>query len=535
MNRFREKMTIFGMGPLHRSRGGSGGRLPYIQLTVLGFCLLIPGSGYLAAQQVTGLLKSGNPTVGPRVGAEGASEPLTLTLREAVRTALQQSRDMQDARLSLEEAEERVSEAWGSVFPTVDFSANFTRNIAPMVTFIPANLFDPDAQEGDFIKAQFGADNSWSSSLVLDQPLFEAQAFIGVGAAGRYQALQEESLRGRAQTLVTRVRLGYYGLLLAQEERRLVEKSVSRVRDSLEETEALNRAGLASDYDVLRLQVELANLEPNLRRTENAVLQARRALAIELNLEELEELQVAGSLASMDLEDLDANDSANREILTMGATADPLAGSVDETLSMAYEARSDLRQLDLTEKLRTAELRVQQVEYLPRVSFFGNYMINAQQNGSPDFFGDERSRATSKWVGIQVTMPIFTGFKRDARIDQTRAVLNQVKNQGALARLQAEGQVKALREQSEEALDRAGGQKLAVSQAQRGFDIARAQFREGLSSQLELTDAEVALRQSEFNYARAVYDYLVFKAQLDEAVGAVPMVEQALNRQMAQG
>ena len=72
---------------------------------------------------------------------------------------------------------------------------------------------------------------------------------------------------------------------------------------------------------------------------------------------------------------------------------------------------------------------------------------------------------------------------------------------------------------------RARGQGLAVGQAQRGFEIASAQYREGLSSQLEVTDAEVALRQSEFNYAQAVYDYLVARAQLDEAMGRVPMVD----------
>jgi outer membrane protein TolC len=334
---------------------------------------------------------------------------------------------------------------------------------------------------------------------------------------------------------VTRVRTAYYTLLLAQEENRLIENSVDRVRESLAETQALNRAGLVSDYDVLRLEVELANLEPNLRRTENAMLQARRLLAIELNLEDLESLRVAGSLASMDLADLEANDPANLEILTLGSEGEVLDSDMEQVLASAYEARSDLRQLELTEKLRTAELRVQQVDYLPKVSLFGNYQINAQQNGSPDFFGDEMSRATSKWVGVSVSVPVFTGFKRDARIDQTRAVLNQVRNQSVLARLQAESQVKSLREQVLESLERADGQRLAVSQAQRGFEIARAQFREGLSSQLELTDAEVALRQSEFNYAQAVYDYLVFRAQLDEAVGRVPMVEAALSGRIANG
>jgi hypothetical protein len=45
---------------------------------------------------------------------------------------------------------------------------------------------------------------------------------------------------------------------------------------------------------------------------------------------------------------------------------------------------------------------------------------------------------------------------------------------------------------------------------------------------LERRDAEVALRQSEFNYAQAVYDFLVFQARLDEAVGQVPLVSEML-------
>ena len=159
---------------------------------------------------------------------------------------------------------------------------------------------------------------------------------------------------------------------------------------------------------------------------------------------------------------------------------------------------------------------------------FGNYSWNAQQNGAPDFFGDERTRGTSKWIGISVSVPVFTGFQRNARIDQQRAVLNQAKNQSSLARMQAEGQVKSVLEQVQEARERARGQRLAVEQAQRGFEIASAQYREGLGSQLELTDAEVALRQSEFNYAQAVYDYLVFRAQLDEATGNVPMANETM-------
>jgi outer membrane protein TolC len=312
---------------------------------------------------------------------------------------------------------------------------------------------------------------------------------------------------------------------LAQEQARLTENSVRRVRESLDETSALNRAGLASDYDVLRLEVELANLEPNLRRALNAVQQSRRQLGVELDLdaETAETLAVAGTLATMNLDEPEANSADNQEILAFGGAVLAADGAADpESVERALAARSDVRQLALTESLRKTEMRLEQVEYLPRISFFGNYAINAQQNGSPEFFG--HPRAYTRNVGVQVTVPIFQGFQRDARIDQKRAVLRQAETQTRYARSQARSEVRDLIDRADEARQRASGQRMAVGQAGRGFEIARAQYREGLGSQLELTDAEVALRQSEFNYAQAVYDYLVAQARLDEAAGQVPMV-----------
>ena len=124
-----------------------------------------------------------------------------------------------------------------------------------------------------------------------------------------------------------------------------------------------------------------------------------------------------------------------------------------------------------------------------------------------------------------MSFPIFSGLSRDARIDQRRTALRQAETQTRMATDQAEVQLRNLVDEVLEAHARAAGQRLAVSQAQRGYEIASAQYREGLGSQLELTDAEVALRQSEFNYAQAVYDYLATRARLDEAAGEVPLVD----------
>ena len=457
----------------------------------------------------------------PVLAAAPASEALTLP--DVVSMALRRNRDVRDARFALDLAQEQVSEAWGGVLPTISMSADYQRNLSRAVTFMPA-FFDPDAGPDDLIQVRFGADNSWNTSINVEQPLFDARVFVGLGAAQRLASIQEEFVRGRSQNLVTRVRLAYYDLLLAQEQERLTRNSVTRVRQSLKETSAINRAGLASDYDQLRIEVELANLEPNLRRAEYAAMQFRRVLAVELALEDQESLQVAGSLASMDLDDPAGNTPANRAILAFAGSA-PLEGAAEQRVEQAWERRSDLRQLEMAERLRHSEMRLEQMQYLPTVSFFGNYVLQAQQNGAPDFFGDPMSRASAQAVGISVSVPIFEGFRKDARVDQRRAAWRQAETQFRFARDQAASQVKSLIELADEARARARGQRLAVGQAQRGFEIASAQYREGLSGQLELTDAEVALRQSEFNYAQAVYDYLVAWAQLDEAVGAVPMVD----------
>ena len=449
-----------------------------------------------------------------------------LGLESLARTALDSNRDLIAARYGLETARGQVSEAWSSIYPSINLNASFSRNISPSVQFLPAQIFDATAGPDDYLAVQFGADNNWNSTISVEQPLFRAGAFVGVGAAGRFESYQTEVVRGQAQSVVTQVRISYYQLLLAQEQTRLTENSLTRVRESLRETTALNRAGLASDYDVLRLEVEVANLEPNLRRAQNSVRQARRQLAIQVDHEDSEALRVRGTLAEIDLEDPGANSADNREILSFMGFGVAGATSVGDALSHAREQRSDLRQLELNEDLRHAEMRVEQAEYLPQVTLFGDYIVTAQNNGGPSFFATGTGqRAYSRIVGVRVSIPIFQGFRRNSRIGQRRAALRQAETQTTQGTDRALSEVRGLVENADEALLRAQGQRLAVGQAQRGFEIASAQYREGLGSQLELTDSEGALRQSEFNYAQAVYDYLIARAQLDEATGRVPLVD----------
>ena len=472
----------------------------------------------LQSQRVESGLQSGS--------VAGGEQTLSLTLDEALRLALRGNRDLERANLALAQAEGQVAEAWSSVYPTLDLNTVYTRNLTPSVSFIPAFFFDPNAPEGELLQVQFGAENVWAGNIALEQPIFRAGAFIGLGAAGRFERLQLETVRGTEHEVITRIRLLYYELLLAQEQAELIERSVARVIQSLDETRALNRAGLSSDYDVLRLEVELANLEPDLRRANNEFRRLQRELVTQLDLEEGTFVEVAGSLAELNLEAPEANDPANARLLGLmgvdpGAEIDNARAGV--LLARAQSTNSLIQQAGLNAELRGTELQLERAEYLPEISLFATYDVQAQHDGRVNFFGRSTQRGYGRNVGLRVTFPIFTGFRRNARIDQMQASLRTARVELDLAEDQLRDQLRSLLERSEEARLRARSQGLAVRQAGRGFEIASAQYREGLGSQLELTDAEVALRQSEFNYAEAVFDYLSTRAQIDQVVGDVPL------------
>ncbi|HSH45078.1 MAG TPA: TolC family protein [Longimicrobiales bacterium] len=467
-------------------------------------------------------------------GAVAQEGDRVLTLRSAMSTSLEGNAGLADARWSLEAARAQAREAWGSVLPSANLVASYTRNVDIPSSFLPAVFLDPDAEPGDLVEVQFGSRNSWFAEVRADQPLFNAAAFLGVGAADRFETLQREVVRGRAQEVATDTRLRYYDVLLAQERLRLTTNSVARVEQALEETRSLHRAGEASEYDVLRLEVELANLEPELQRSRNAEEAARRALAVSMGVEDLEDVELEGSLTTMELPRVDSPTVVAANAPASGTTgngaalllARPVAvGALppEEVLRLASENRSDLRQLRLTHELRKTERRVEVSQYLPRVSLFGTWTAQGQGDEMA-FFGENNFNARA--VGVEVSIPLFSGLQRPARVGRLGAEVQQVAAQLDLAEDQARNEVRTLLEQADEAHHRATAQRRAVAQATRGYEIASLEYREGVGGRLQLTDAELALRQSEFNYAEAVYDYLAARARLDAAIGVVPMVDE---------
>lgn len=455
--------------------------------------------------------------------AQNASAAESYSLQRAIQVALSNSHTITAAEEGLRVANQQVREAWAAVLPEVTANASYARNLKVQQGFLPAQLFDPTAPPGAVTVVRFGSDNTWTAGLSFDQPLFEYGLFIGVGAASQFRGLESERVRGTTQQVVSVVRQAYLVALLAVEDVRLTDNSVERTRSTLKETQALHRVGLASSYDALRLEVQLANLEPNLRRAQNRLAAAKRRLLIEMGLEPGDNIELEGRLNEVNVLGPEQNEAANALMLAVSGLPVQDELQFDELYEIALSRRSNLRQIRRNITLEETRLKSQKAEYFPTLSLFSSYNITAQEDGNPTFFGTPNSRTTAAVTGVRISIPVFQGFSRDARVQQTAATVRQ--NEAQLERLEkeAENELRTVLENLAEARLRVASQSRAVEQAHRGFEIASAEYREGLGSQLQITDAENALRESEFNHAQAVYDYLVARTELDAAIGAVPV------------
>lgn len=453
----------------------------------------------------------------------------SFSIDRAVAIGLRNNRELRVAELDLATAEKQVGEAYGGLFPEIEATASYTRNLTVPEAFLPAIIFDPNASPDEVIPVSFGADNQWQVGITVDQPLFDAAVFLGVSTAGKFRDFNREVLRGAAQQVATNVRIVYLNVLLAEERLRVTDNSVSRVIQTLDESRALNRVGLLGDYDVLRLEVELANIQPELRRSTDALATARRELGIQMGLRDLTEVAAEGVLSSVSPLDPGANSEANLSLLNFSGIDRDAVADPEALVVRAAASRSDVRQLALRKELEEVRVRVDRTDLFPTINAFFNYTLTAQENGSLDFFGEgPMQRSTATAVGLRITVPVFSGGRRWNRIAQRQISVRQFEAQLAEARLRAASDVRTRTDQVTESLARAVAQGTAVGEATRGFEIASMLYREGTGSRLEVVDAELALRQSEMNYAQAVYDYLIARAHLDLAVGSVPAVESAL-------
>jgi len=455
--------------------------------------------------------------------AMGSQKVLKLT--EAIQVSLANNSQIKRSLFDLKIADEQVTKAWSSVLPDVSASATYTRNLEIPVNFVPAQFFDPNAPAGELVPLQFGTDNNWQGGLSVEQTLFRGEAFVGISSSKVFKAVQAENLRATSQQIVTQARLAYYQVLIAEEQLRLQESTVERLEKNLTENKARLKAGLVDEYAVLQVRVQLQNQRPQLTQARYAVDQAYRDLKEVLGVPLDLEFSVQGNLNSFDVTSDQAIKKINKNLKQVDSMTPYQFERRTNITDLATNLRGDIRVLEKQEALKQREIKAIKSRFLP--SLTANYNLNwsAAQTGNPVFFGSEDTRARSQTLGFTFSLPLFQGFERSSDLDIAQIEKKDLEEQKRAVMRSAKNEIQSARESLNQAIETAPAREQALELAREGYERAKARLKNGLGSQLDVTNAELQLREAEANYAQMVYNYLSAKARYDQAIGMVPFVD----------
>jgi outer membrane protein len=176
-----------------------------------------------------------------------------------------------------------------------------------------------------------------------------------------------------------------------------------------------------------------------------------------------------------------------------------------------------IRQLQIQSSLLDKNIAIQRADYFPTLALFGQYDFQSQDN---TFKFKDYLWAKSFMVGLNLSYTLFEGFGRSARIEQ--AIID--KDKVDLTRRKYEEGLKIKIQQAkmgmEEAKKRIDAQEKSLQQADKALKIAQSRYKNGVGTQLELIDTQAALTIAQTNHAQAIYDFLVAKADWENAVSA---------------
>lgn len=444
-----------------------------------------------------------------------ASSQTAVGLDQAIATALANNTDLRIARLAIDDSEQQVMLAWAEVMPTVSSSLNYTRSIELPVQFLPGEFFG--GAPGTLVPIKFGADNSWQGGFTVNQTLFRGDAIVAISSRDVYRLAAVENSRATAQQVVTRTRLAYYGVLIAEAQLRLADASLTRLRANLAENRARAGAGLLDEYEVLRLDVQLANEAPRRAEALDAFDKALRDLNLAMGLPVDAPTAVLGDLVSLDVFAMEA-DSVNAGLMAVDRMVPLLP--VDQLDPAAN--RGDLRSLDVQRRLKDREIFAIKTEFLPEITATYNRQWTDAFNGDVALAENWNRFQT---VSVNVSLPLFNGWRRMTHLKRAQIERRGLDEQVRFAEQNARNELATSWQRLERVFETASSRKRAVEQARRGYDIALARYRGGVGSQLDVSEAEYQFQLAELNYATLVFDYLSAKAQYDLSRGDVPFVD----------
>jgi outer membrane protein len=414
-------------------------------------------------------------------------EKITLTLEKSVQLALSQNPTHLATEKRVDAAYSRLREAASGFLPSLN--AQGLRTLEEKVfelefpSFIPGE--PPQKVEFDFTK-------DYQFTLSLSVPLFTSGRLTSGFKQAKYNLEStKEVVRQSKQVTVFNTKRAFFGYLLSKEFVAVAEEAERVAKENLENVKNMYEVGMASKMDLLRSEVRLTNMQPQIIEARNSMRVAELNLKILLGLDLSQPVEITGALIY-----------------------EPYEPDLEECINIALVKRPEVKQLEFQRKIAGETLNLSRAGFLPTLAIAGTY----------NFWADKFSFQKDTWssfysVNLVLNVPIFNGLKESAQVAQSKALIREIElNQKAL-RDAVEFEVRQSVLLLDEAKESLQSQEKNIEQAKESLRITQLNFNEGMATTLDVISAEAAYSQAQVNYSQALYSYVIATAELDRAMG----------------
>ncbi len=431
----------------------------------------------------------------PLWGAAQNDQEETLSLEQAREYALQHNINMRNVRADLEIARKSIWEITASGLPQISGSVGYQYFVDIPTSLVPAEFFG--GEPGEFREIKFGTPHNLTASATVSQMIFDGSYIIGLRAAKIYRDIADKNVLRTELEVKNTVTETYLLVLLTRENLEILRKNLENMQQTLFETRQILEAGLTDPINVDQLQLAVANMKTNINNLERQYQLTSDMLKFQIGME-------------MD------------QSLRLTDTLEALFGQVNLELAadVPFDPESHITYLAMLSQQNFSHMvmRREQSTYLPTITATFTRQENAMREEF-NFLQGENPWFPTTIFAVNMEIPIFSSGLRSSRVKQAR--IEWEKAQWATWQMSQSliMQIKEARASFKTALETYEDEKENLALAERILERTQIMQREGMSTSLELTQANEQFLTTQSNYLNAMFELLNAQNNMKQALG----------------
>lgn len=437
---------------------------------------------------------------------------LSLSLDESIELAKKGNKDLEKAREEVGKYRQEYNNVRGNLLPQVSLSGGYqfknthlpdsaVEGYETLSSFLDDSATETDNTIAYYIDSSFSSllpdqdsdEHTLAGNLELSQVIFMGGKLInGIKVADKLYHLQEKKYDVEEQNLIYETIELYYQTKLAGEVVLIQQKGLELAELYHKQVEDMYDEGLVSEYDLLRAELEVQKLKPQVMEAEKNHNLALENLADHLDIEE----------TNLELTD---------EIILESVEEITLDSAIEEALA----GRKELELSQIGVSVSEVLLKYEKGNFLPNIGLTAEYSVY----GLDESKIEDDDWGNSYQVGIGFSMPLFTGLSNTSKIKKAKHSLrqSQLDHQSLQELIELDVRNSFLQWQADQ--EKVITQQQNEQLAEKGLEIANARYENQVSNQLEVIDAQLQLRGARLSSMNAQYSALISYKKLIKAMG----------------